>query len=62
MTDRVFATAEARRRLMGRFGVSATAVSNALRFKSRSGQARQVRSYAVNFLQCAVWMAETRFI
>ena len=43
---------EDRVRLCTRFGVCMRTVKNALEFKSMSQKARQIRSYAVNFLCC----------
>lgn len=48
----IYAVASDRKKLMERFSINASSVSDALRFKGRSLLQREVRSYAVNFLGC----------
>lgn len=59
---KIWATTESRRALMEKFGVKASTITLSLNFKSFSRQNRDIRRYAVNFLQCAVWLKETQFI
>lgn len=48
----VYAVAQDRRTIMSAFGINASSVSDALRFKGHNLRQRLVRSYAINVLKC----------
>lgn len=59
---KIWATAECRRALMEKFGVNPSTITTSLNFQSFGFRNRDIRRYAVNFLQSAVWIDETKFI
>lgn len=59
---KIWATAASRRALMEKFGVNPSTITSSLNFQSFGFRNRDIRRYAVNFLECAVWMDETKFI
>lgn len=59
---KVWATTESRKVLMSHFGVNASTITNSLNFVSFGIRNRDIRRYAVNFLECAVWLRESSFI
>lgn len=59
---KIWATTESRRALLEKFGVQPSALTYALNFKVDSKKSRDIRRYAVNFLQCAIWLEESNFI
>lgn len=54
-TPFIYAVAQDRKDLMAKFNVGAPLISHALRFYGNSVLQRQIRSYAVNFLECGVF-------
>lgn len=62
MKPKIFTTTEHRVSLKERFGVGDAVLSSCLCFRTNSSRARRMRAYAVNFMQCAVWMPEDRFL
>lgn len=59
---KIWATTESRKALIDKFGVNASTITLTLNFKSFSFLNRNIRRYAVNFLQCAVWLEESKFV
>lgn len=53
-TPIIYAVANDRKKLIEKFNVGAPLISHALRFRGQSVSQRQIRSYAVNFLECPV--------
>lgn len=62
MKGKIWATSEMRHILANRFNVGASTVSQSLNFKNSSMVSRNIRRFAANFLGCAVWLEESRFI
>lgn len=62
MHGKVFANTMSRKALGEKYHITAASLSKILSFESNSLLARQLRCYAVNFLQCAIWIDERRFI
>lgn len=59
---KIWATAESRRALMDKFVVNPSTITTSLNFQCFGFRNRDIRRYAVNFLQCAVWIDESKFI
>lgn len=59
---KIWATPSQRRELMEKFSVNASTITFTLNFKSFGLRNRDIRRYAVNFLQCAVWLKENQFL
>lgn len=60
--DRIFAGKKDRKLLKERFQVTDATVSEALRFISSSRKNRELRSYAVNYLQCPIFILNLKVI
>lgn len=59
---KIWATTSSREALKEKFGVSPSTLTVALNFQVDSVLGRRIRAYAVNFLRCAIWMEEQKFI
>jgi len=54
----IFVDAKARKKLMDHFKCYRNTLSNAIYFRFNSALEREIRSYAVNFLECPIILLE----
>ena len=56
--QQIFVDAKARKKLMDHFKCYRNTLSNAIYFRFNSALEREIRSYAVNFLECPIILLE----
>lgn len=58
LRQQIIVNAEARQELVKRFKCNKNTYCNAIYFRHNSALQRQIRSYAVNFLECPIILLE----